>query len=340
MQPGWAGVGPRELLVRQASAEDPYELLDLLQTYVAGTDYRFTTKNTRYAAVRSFFMHNRCALPEDPSFKIHSTKPPIVARLTLSHVVDLARNANIRDRSIILVKWQSLLDNERMAYVGRCLAEEVVTQIKAGVHPVRLNLPGRKTNGRGYYTFIGGDAVKALVDYFEKERGWPKPGEPIWYKKSRNQEHEPFGATSFVFMWLRILRRAGLIPKRKGSHGAKYGYNAHEMRDIAKSLLHTQAKADGFDMDCAEFWLGHTVDKLGYDKFYNDNEYVKKQYLITEKYLNILTNPPESELVKEQAERMQMMEEKVARLTEILDRMQSTIPARQLPETASQHISR
>lgn len=131
-------------------------------------------------------------------------------------------------------------------------------------------------------------------------------------------------------MWLRILRRAGLIPKRKGDHGAKYGYNAHEMRDIAKSLLHTQAKADGFDMDCAEFFLGHTVDKLGYDKFYNDTKYVKKQYLIAEKYLNIISSPPESELVKEQAERMKEMEQKVARLTEILDRMQSTLPARQL----------
>ena len=58
------------------------------------------------------------------------------------------------------------------------------------------------------------------------------------------------------------------------------------MRDLAKSLLHTRAKGDGFDMDCAEFWLGHTVDPLGYDKFFNDFEYVKKQYLIAKKYLN------------------------------------------------------
>jgi hypothetical protein len=93
-------------------------------------------------------------------------------------------------------------------------------------------------------------------------------------------------------MWLHQARRIGLIPKKEGKRGCKYGFNPHEMRDIAKSLLHTKAKADGFDMDCCEFWLGHTVDPLGYDKFYNDAEYVRKHYLIAEKYLNILSEQP------------------------------------------------
>jgi len=51
-----------------------------------------------------------------------------------------------------------------------------------------------------------------------------------------------------------LLVGAGIIPRKKGScTGVRYGYNAHEMRDLAKSLLHTRAKDDGFDMDCAEF---------------------------------------------------------------------------------------
>jgi len=48
-------------------------------------------------------------------------------------------------------------------------------------------------------------------------------------------------------------------------------------------------------MDCAKFWMGHTVHPLGYDKFYNDQEYVRKQYLIAEKYLNIISKPTEQE---------------------------------------------
>ena len=301
-RPSWLGVDGAGLLMRQAEAEDPYELLDFLQEFVTGLDRGAKSKQLVYAAVKSFFMHNRCALPDDRGFRIRGTRPPVIPRLSLNDVVRLVMAAGLRDRSILLVKWQAMLDNERTAYVGHRLADQVVSQIKAEANPVRLDLPGRKSgeNIAGYYTFIGKDAVDALTAYFEKERGWPGPGEPIWLEKSRSGRQKPFTTSAFACMWLRLTRRIGLIPKKRGTIGARYGYNAHEMRDIAKSLLHTNAKKDGFDMDCAEFWLGHKIDPLGYDKFYNDQEYVRKHYLIAEKYLNVISTPP---IVQEATER-------------------------------------
>jgi hypothetical protein len=160
---------------------------------------------------------------------------------------------------------------------------------------------------------------------------------------SRNYDEEdglfagngrPLSVSGLGQMWLRLTRRIGIIPKKRGSVGTRYGYNAHEMRDIAKSFLHTHAKKDGFDMDCCEFWLGHTVDELGYDKFFQDQEYVKKQYLIAEKYLNILTGSAvnqERELKRqEEIEKMQkeLLEIKKSSLEmrEILNKLQPAKP--------------
>ena len=70
-------------------------------------------------------------------------------------------------------------------------------------------------------------------------------------------------------------------------------------------------------MDCAEFWLGHTVDPMGYNKFFNDKEYVRKQYLIAERYLNIISVPPASEEVKRQEEEIKKMQERLASLEAI-----------------------
>lgn len=316
-RPEWLGVDAQGLLMRQWEAEDPYLVLDLLQEYVSGLNYSRRGKAFVYSAVRSFFAHNRCALPVDPSFRITSSKPPIMSKLALSHIVDIAKAAGLRDRSMILVKWQSLQDNERLVYVGKYLAEQVVTQIRQGTRPVRLDLPGRKNNQNEFYTFIGKDTVDALVAYFENERGWPKPREPIWLNTGNRG---PVSVATFRQTWLRLTRRIGVVPKRKGCPGVKYGYSPHDTRDIAKSLLHTNAKAEGFDMDCAKFWLGHTVDPLGYDKFYNDQEYVRKQYLIAEKYLNIISTP----LERERPDLQKRIEKLQAEFAELKQRFESS----------------
>ena len=309
----WRGVDAKALLERHRAAKDQYELLDLLQEYLSGLDRSRRGKAIIYSSVRSFFMHNRSALPQDRSFKLHGSRPPSVPKLTLNHIIDVAKASNLRDRSIVLVKWQGLLDNERLAYVGKHASDQIVSQIREGVHPVRIDLPERKNNERPWHTFIGKDAVDALTAYFEQERGWPKKRKPIWLTIDK----EPLTATAFKQLWMRLTRRVGLVPKRRGSIGTRYGFGAHEMRDVAKSLLHTNAKREGFDMDCAEFWLGHTVDAMGYDKFYNDQEYVRKQYLIAERYLNIISTPLTRESAEER-ERMDRMENELLELRGML----------------------
>jgi hypothetical protein len=321
-QPGWERIDARGLLLRQvaASPNDVYAILDKLQEYVNGRPLAKATNKHAYTTVRSFFMHNRVPLPDDPSFKVAGVKPPVTPRLTVDHVVRVVKAATLRDASMILVKWQGLLDNEGVVWVGTHLAEHVTKELKSGVCPIRLDLPSRKNteNEQIFFTFIGRDSIEALRLYFEEQRGWPQKGEPIWLNRQGRAVTRP----GFWEAWLRLIRRVALIPPKRGNVGSRYGFNPHEMRDVARSLLHIRAKADGFDADCAELWMGHTsrLDPLKYDKFYLDREYVLSQYRIAEKYLNIISNPPHAptEEMKKRDDEIETLKEKMGKLEETM----------------------
>jgi len=129
--PAWVGWGWWKGASASADeTEDQYVFLDLLQKYVSGLDRARRSKIMAYATVRSFFMHNRCALPQDPAFRIQSARSTAPSKLTLANIVDVVKNATLRDRSVLLMKWQGLLDSTRLAYVGQRLAEEVVKYLR------------------------------------------------------------------------------------------------------------------------------------------------------------------------------------------------------------------
>lgn len=317
-QAGWENVAPRDLLVRQLQAEDSYMVLDMAQAYLQSLVARKNTKRKAYSVIRSFFAHNRCALPEDPSFRVKGDRPPVAGCLTVPDLVEAVHAATLRFRSIILVKWQSFLDTSRLIYANQHCAEQIVSQMQTDIHPVRLELPGRKskendTDGR-FYTYIGKDAVDALTKYFEEERGWPRKGEPLWTQHNG----QPLSASNFSQTWLRIFRRTGKIPRHPGMRGTRYGYNPHELRDTATSLLHVAAKGKGFDMDCVKLWCGQVgqVDPLKYDKFYKDANYVRAQYEIAEPYLNIISNPAalQPEKLNEMAKENEELRDRLERL--------------------------
>jgi len=316
-QEGWKDSTAGSLIAFQDRAQtkdERYAILNLLETYVTTLPAKaYKSRQLTYTAIRSFFAHNRSELPSDPNFRVRGEKPPTRGRLTEGDVRRIVSAAKLRDRSAILVKWMGLLDNKTLEYTGTVLADEVVSQMKAGKDPVRLDMPGRKRqeNERPYFTFIGKDAVYALAEYFEKERkgGWPRKGEPLWY----DQYGLPLSRTGFAEAFMALSRRIALVLKEKRDVSARYGYNSHEMRDAARTLLHVKAKAENFDLDVAEFMMGHTsrLDPLKYDKFYLEQEYMTAQYRIAEKYLNIVSMSAAEE---ENAKEMQSLREEVKQL--------------------------
>jgi len=104
----------------------------------------------------------------------------------------------------------------------------------------------------------------------------------------------------------------------KGDPGYRTGVNPHEFRDVARSYLQA-AKLDGLDETCVEFWMGHSVDPLNYNKFAELNPaYVEQNYRIAEKYLNILSTPLESEQIQQQEERIISLEKQLSDLRQMI----------------------
>jgi integrase len=330
-KPGYENVTPAKLIEMQDAATtkiDRYKLLTLLQEYVSTLELAKRTRVQAYTAVRSFFLHNHSELPTDTTYQIKGKKPPAPKNLTTENVHDILKAATLRDRSLLTVKWQSLLDTAGLVYLNENMGEHLANEIKAGHCPILLgNFPGRKSTEnepRGtFYTFISTDSIAALKEYFEKERGWPAKGEPVWKDKLGH----PLSYGMMGANYRNLLRRLGLIPKkqsaqsgssniglRKQNVGVRYGFNLHEMRDVAKTDLHKKAKKLGLDMDAIDYVMGHTesLDKNRYDTFFNDRGYMTDQYKIAEPYLNITSNPPIEEQTLSEIEKKLETLEKIA----------------------------
>jgi hypothetical protein len=212
------------------------------------------------------------------------------------------------------MKWQALLDTSCLIYVNKNLGAYIGSEIQKGTCPIKLQLTGRKgtRNIKPFYTFIGRDTIDALKKYFEevREGGYPKAGEPIWYsnKHYASGKPRPYDYWSVQKNLLTLSRKLGIVPQKLGNISTRYGKSPHELRDVARSYLHIKGKADGLDSQALEFYMGHMqkLDQLGYDRFYENENYMTEQYKLAERYLNVISTPPRPENGKIEALREEM----------------------------------
>jgi len=139
---------------------------------------------------------------------------------------------------------------------------------------------------------------------------------------------------SYGYKFLSLSRHVKIVPKLSDAEtrrGIRYGKSPHELRDLARSLVHEahseQHTIEGkkllFDAACPEFWMGHTarIDPLKYNEFWKHNpEGVRRQYRIAEKYLNIL-NPQISNADKNRDQELTDLRQKYTALEKKLDHL-------------------
>jgi len=237
-------------------------------------------------------MSGKMDLPRDLSFQIHAETPPAERQITLENLRELIMLAPQPWRSMLLVKWHGIMDTEALIYTSNHYSELLVDAIKKGQELIKLSIPGRKKrrNKQPFYTFIGAEPLERLRDYFERDRGYPGPGEPVWLNRQKGTR---MTKRAFEAFWLRHLRRAALVPESTGDTGSGYGFNVHNTRDLAMSVL---ATVPNLKPVCPEFWAGHTIDPLQCNQFYNVKpQWATDQYRIAEPYLNILTQATQTE---------------------------------------------
>ena len=319
--------GPDDLL-RIQREKGGYEVLDLVQEYVRSLDLRESSLRRYYASLRSFFLHNRVPLPLDPSFQIRSDKPRVVGRLTVEDFKYFIASSNRLYRAVFMCMFQGGMGLNEVVYWSNNGWESLKSQLDRDVHPVKVDLPGRKSrrNKKPYYTFIGRDARDGLEDYLEVR---PPESKSIFV----NQYGRPLTKQIIYLYWLRHMKKIGLIKFQGSSSGNRSGRNPHELRDLFKSRF----EKSGASNNASEFFLGHVIDPQEYNKAFRDVDYARRQYRKALPWLNILSGDPEKvpldsleeeregirrefeEKYREQLERMRELAKRVDRLARMLE---------------------
>jgi hypothetical protein len=110
-----------------------------------------------------------------------------------------------------------------------------------------------------------------------------REGEPLFI----TIRHTPIGRDRVSNEFTQLAITAGLETKKYGkANEVRYRFHSHELRDTFR----TNCTIAGVNYPVAEFFLGHSIDKLGYDKSPEvDVEHFRSQYRLVDPYVNVLS---------------------------------------------------
>ncbi len=310
---------------RESDSESNYDILDLIQRWIGTMEARQSSKTTAYTIIRSFFSHNRVALPKDATFIIRGDREKVVGRLTIENIRDMALSANRCYRAIFISMFQGGLDTSSLIYWSENGLESLRKQLRYDPKTIKIELPGRKKrkNRDPFYTLIGQDAIEALKAWIEVR---PSGHEQIFLTRAFEDKEKgirrPVSHRSVMMYWLKHLEKTGLINRNGGNHTTRYGMNLHEIRDVFRSQWEkTPAKAS-----VAEFMMGHVVDPLEYNKAHRDEAWTLQEYGKAAPLLQIMTSARPYGQVEE--EEVQILRDRVndleARLEEAVEKANRT----------------
>ena len=300
---------PDELIAyqEQATGKGKYKILDYVQAYVNVTGDRASYKHRIYSGIRSFFLHNRAELPPDKSYAIRPSIGKVRGKLEEREVKYILANCNLMYRAIFLSMFQSgmglgeLIDWSNNGY------PDLKRQLDEGARVVKVELEGRKKakNIRPYHTYIGRDGIAALKDYLATRTRVESPA--IF----QSQRGVALREATARWYWNERILTLGFTGGKKGKGtGIRYGKNPHELRD----LFRTRWARSGINPEAAEYFMGHVIDPLGYNKLYEDEEYTRNQYLEVEPWLNLWSEDLDKTIRAEYSHQITQTNETIAEL--------------------------
>jgi len=172
--------------------------------------------------------------------------------------------------------------------------------------PVQLMLYRSKTSTdkrQDYYTLISRDSLNMLKSWLrfrdklvqEKNVEADNPFCFLTYRKT-DRKWVPPTSSQIGEMLTETARRAGLITKRPNGSANRYRFHCHELRDRLRSLCENNKVPRA----PAEFFLGHDIDKLRYNKSaWYEPDHFRDEYKKIEHAVNVISNPPKGDLKKE-----------------------------------------
>jgi Skp family chaperone for outer membrane proteins len=264
-------------------------------------DYSINSRSAALNAIRSFYAFNHTPFPkitrQDRRKMFEPTEKEIQKQLEsnpvkLDDLKSTLMEAEEPYRTILQIMFQSGMGLEEFQYFNR----HGWSQIKNHLNdegPMKIKLFRRKTSeGRvhTYYTFLGNEgkeSIKRWLRIRESKFGLPKEDEPIFLTiQKRNGAINAPAKITIQHNLIHAMKKAGVVPPNaKGP----YDLHVHELRDMFKSMC----TLSGVNRVASEFFLGHTIDRLGYDKSPKyDEDFFKREYSKVEPKLNLWSQKP------------------------------------------------
>ena len=299
------------------------------------------TREKHYNTVRSFYFHNRAALPESPlnhhdEITVSAKPGPEESLMLLSDVKKAVSHSKcgVLARAVVLCVVQAGLDDSTLANVFNFFAYPQLVKHFGTEEwqnwtpdkcPVRIDILRPKEDVR-YFTFLDVDAISSLKDWLNLR--YTLTGKRISEHDGRKQNRLPSSDPIFIvggerplqaYYVSNIFRELGFdaginvrpAEKLERYRGAvrRYRFHSHECRDLMKSL----ARPCGVDEPVIEFFLGHSIDRYGYDKSpWSNPEFYREQYQKMRVFLNVLSSDPEKVNLKEELDKASKERESLA----------------------------
>jgi hypothetical protein len=205
----------------------------------------------------------------------------------LDEVRKLIMNVRHPYKAALMTILQSAMGLEEFEEFNLAGWRKAVKNLDAS-EPLRIDLYREKTSKtqvKKYYTWIGRDAKELLKEWL-LIRPENSGNDALFQVYNKNVgEFVPLSGRGLSDCVRETAKRIGLI---KPNQLRRYHVHAHEFRDLFKSLC----TLSGVNPLASEFFMGHDIDKLGYDKSPQyDESWFKREYLKIEPKLNILSNP-------------------------------------------------
>ncbi len=313
-----------------------YQHVDMIQEYINSFKGDVDYKDSILTIIRGFYRKNRAELPREkivynremllmnPDSSQEYIKPAEIWRVINDGKIPA------RDKAVLATVLSLGLDESTFVHQFNYRAyPQIVSQLgpdhnawDMGKAPIRINLVRPKTQTK-FYNFLPKKTLTLIHDWLNVRE--QIAGSPI---KVRESEGTTVSDPIFISTHMNplseqlvggIIResaiRSGVQRRKPGTK--RYRIHGHEFRDTFK----TTCKIAGVDGTVAEFFIGHSIDKLGYDKSpWVYPEHFKKQYQLVEPYLC-----GEEEWIQVQVEKRKELEDRIQSLESALTRLTSEL---------------
>jgi len=290
----------------KASGQTRVTIANRLGMYVSGKASKLRPKSLIYiyTTVRSFFAFHGCDLPKRGFSLPVEHREPAPQSLTYETFIKVLGAAKPRDRAILTVMFQGGMGMREFKQFNFAWPL-IKTQLDAGSDYLFIQMTARKKArgiSKGFKTIIGRDGVQQLRAYI-KDRGEPKPGEPIFVRFNANDipvDDESVKERSLRGTFERLGRRVQLIEYRGKGLGNRYGYSLHQLRDV----LVTQWNTSPADKTVVDYLLGHQVNRNEYLQYGKVEDYLLKEYRKAEPFISPIGNPTPDKVDADEVERL------------------------------------